>query len=335
VAVAEPQNLSKLQPRWSGPYQVTEVVSDWVFVLKDLVSNAEKAVRASLIQLYSDKDLNVTIWLQEQIQYDEWKFTVESFKEFRKEGGKYQVLTRRSSVRSNGYHVPRRSQASTSLPALLTPSSRTQTKESVSMGVTATECITSISLQSQVVLEFEWVFISKMESHSIVAQPMCSEALITFKKSISNHLSFFYSHQSDQRGETDAQWCCPDWKKELFLVIWTLSSFVSTLSGPIGHVGAQVSFQYQLHDWDKTKRWRTCESDILESCRMAPKSNVLLPERLRTRPNTDHKACFLDLRSSFYEVFSWRRPSLSLQALQESLFLHKGWDLYFPSLSSL
>jgi hypothetical protein len=61
VAVAEPQNLSKLQPRWSGPYQVTEVVSDWVFVLKDLVSNAEKAVRASLIQLYSDKDLNVTI----------------------------------------------------------------------------------------------------------------------------------------------------------------------------------------------------------------------------------------------------------------------------------
>jgi hypothetical protein len=26
VAVAEPQNLSKLQTRWSGPYQITELV---------------------------------------------------------------------------------------------------------------------------------------------------------------------------------------------------------------------------------------------------------------------------------------------------------------------
>ena len=31
--------------------------------------------------------------------------------------------------------------------------------------------------------------------------------------------------------------------KELSLAFWTLSSFVVTLSGSIGHVGAQVSFQ--------------------------------------------------------------------------------------------
>jgi hypothetical protein len=43
VAVAEPQNLSTLQPRWNGPYQITEVVSDWVFVVKHLVSKAESA----------------------------------------------------------------------------------------------------------------------------------------------------------------------------------------------------------------------------------------------------------------------------------------------------
>ena len=53
---------------------------------------------------------------------------------------------------------------------------------------------------------------------------------------------------------------------------------------------------------------------------MAPNSNVLLPEILRTRPNTDRKVCFLDLQSSSYEVFSWRRSSLSLEALQGSLF---------------
>jgi hypothetical protein len=31
VSVTQPQNLSKLQPRWNGPYQITEVVSDWKF----------------------------------------------------------------------------------------------------------------------------------------------------------------------------------------------------------------------------------------------------------------------------------------------------------------
>ena len=93
VAVAEPQNISKLQPRWNGSDQITEVVSYWVLVVKLLVSKAEKTVHASRLQFYSDKDLNVTIRLQEQIQHDEWKCTVESFKDFREEGKEYQVLT--------------------------------------------------------------------------------------------------------------------------------------------------------------------------------------------------------------------------------------------------
>ena len=66
----------------------------------------------------------------------------------------------------------------------------------------------------------------------------------------------------------------------------------------------------QLHDWERTRSWGTCESDSLGSCWIAPKSNVILPESFRTRPNTDHKVCFLDLRSSSYEVFSWRRSLL-------------------------
>ena len=53
VAVAEPRNLSKLEPRWNGPYRITEVVSDWVFVTKHLVSKAEETVHASCIQFYS------------------------------------------------------------------------------------------------------------------------------------------------------------------------------------------------------------------------------------------------------------------------------------------
>jgi len=40
VAVAEPQKLSKLQPRWNGTYQITEFVSNWVFLLKLSVSKS-------------------------------------------------------------------------------------------------------------------------------------------------------------------------------------------------------------------------------------------------------------------------------------------------------
>jgi hypothetical protein len=86
VAVAEPRTLTQLQPGWNGPYQVTEVVSDWVFVLKHLVSKTYKTVHSCRLQFYSDKDLNETLGLQEETQQSEWKFTVESFKDFRKEG---------------------------------------------------------------------------------------------------------------------------------------------------------------------------------------------------------------------------------------------------------
>ena len=70
VAVAEPQNLSKLHPRWSSPYQITEVVSGSVFVIKLLVSKTEKTLHPSRLQFHSDKDLNVTIQLQQQIKHD-------------------------------------------------------------------------------------------------------------------------------------------------------------------------------------------------------------------------------------------------------------------------
>ena len=87
------RNLSKLQPRWNGPYQITEVVSDWVFFVKRWVSKGEKTVHVSLrLQFHSDKDLNVTIRLQERIQREELKFTVDSFKDVPKEEKEYQVL---------------------------------------------------------------------------------------------------------------------------------------------------------------------------------------------------------------------------------------------------
>jgi hypothetical protein len=63
------------------------------FVVKHFVTKSEKTVHASRLQFHSDKDLNVTIRLQGHIQHEEWKLSVECFKEFRKEGKEYQVLT--------------------------------------------------------------------------------------------------------------------------------------------------------------------------------------------------------------------------------------------------
>jgi hypothetical protein len=55
-----------------------------VFVVKHFVTKAEETVHASRLQFHSEKDLNVTIRFQEQIQHDEWKLSVECFKEFRR-----------------------------------------------------------------------------------------------------------------------------------------------------------------------------------------------------------------------------------------------------------
>jgi hypothetical protein len=78
----------------------------------------------------------------------------------------------------------------------------------------------------------------------IVSQPMSSEALNTFKKSLF-HLLFLPCTVTRANDELklmhrDAALIVD---KELPLALWTLSSSVATLSGTIGHVVAQVSFQ--------------------------------------------------------------------------------------------
>jgi hypothetical protein len=70
--------------------------------------------------------------------------------------------------------------------------------------------------------------------------------------------------------------------KELSLALWTLSSFVATLSGAIGHVGAQVSLQ----------------------------DNFMIG----TEPRVDEP------RNETHWDLVERRSSLSLEALQGSLF---------------
>ena len=86
VGASDPENLSKLQPRWTGLYQIVQVISDWVFVVRHLITKAEKNVHSCRLSYHADKHLNVTIRMQEQIQHDEAKFEVESLIDLRQEG---------------------------------------------------------------------------------------------------------------------------------------------------------------------------------------------------------------------------------------------------------
>jgi len=88
------------------------------------------------------------------------------------------------------------------------------------------------------------VLMKSLKLSEIVSQPMSSEALNTFKKSLF-HLLFLPCTVTRANDELklmhrDAALIVD---KELPLALWTLSSSVATLSGTIGHVVAQVSFQ--------------------------------------------------------------------------------------------
>jgi len=118
--------------------------------------------------------------------------------------------------------------------------------------------------------------------------------------------------------------------EELAPAFWTLSSFVAAPFGTL-----MLKSPYSTTSWsEQNYTWRTCETDTLGCCTMAPKSNVLPSESLRTRPKPDLNACFLDLRVSSYEVLHGKGHR-SVLKLSRDIFTSKGQDLSFPSSSTL
>jgi hypothetical protein len=54
------QSQSKLRAKWNGPAMVTRVSSDWIFEIKNLVTQELKEVHASRLKFYMDSELNIT-----------------------------------------------------------------------------------------------------------------------------------------------------------------------------------------------------------------------------------------------------------------------------------
>ncbi|OWY95775.1 hypothetical protein PHMEG_00034139 [Phytophthora megakarya] len=51
---------SKLRVKWCGPAQVVDTVSNWIFVIQNLVTGQKKEVHASRLKFYADDTLNVS-----------------------------------------------------------------------------------------------------------------------------------------------------------------------------------------------------------------------------------------------------------------------------------
>ncbi|KAE8888738.1 hypothetical protein PF005_g5317 [Phytophthora fragariae] len=51
---------SKLRVKWCGPAQVVDTVSNWIFVIQNLVTGQRREAHASRLKFYADNSLNVT-----------------------------------------------------------------------------------------------------------------------------------------------------------------------------------------------------------------------------------------------------------------------------------
>ncbi len=66
----------KSMPRWTGPYRIVDMESDWDFIIEHLVSNEKFHAHSSRLKFYCDKDLDVTLDLKLQITHDEMRYKV-------------------------------------------------------------------------------------------------------------------------------------------------------------------------------------------------------------------------------------------------------------------
>ena len=67
----------KSKPRWTGPYRIVNVESDWDFEIEHLVTNEKFHAHSSRLKFYCDKDLNITADLKFQITHDEMRYKIE------------------------------------------------------------------------------------------------------------------------------------------------------------------------------------------------------------------------------------------------------------------
>ena len=84
---------NKLASTWTGPYVLKKFISEWVVNVQHLVTSDVKTVHTTRIRPYSDKLLNVTVAMKDQLMHDQWSLhTVEEIRDSRESRGKREFL---------------------------------------------------------------------------------------------------------------------------------------------------------------------------------------------------------------------------------------------------
>jgi Chromo (CHRromatin Organisation MOdifier) domain len=78
VAEHRKSGVSELQVKRKGPRRVASVESDYVLVVENLLTKELKAVHATRLRFYKDKELNVTAELVESAERNDHQLYVES-----------------------------------------------------------------------------------------------------------------------------------------------------------------------------------------------------------------------------------------------------------------
>jgi len=84
----------KLKARWMGPRRITEVLNNWVYEVEDLVTKRKEKVHAERLKFYSERDLEVTEELRNQIAHNDENFEIEEILDikYEKEYGRYMIF---------------------------------------------------------------------------------------------------------------------------------------------------------------------------------------------------------------------------------------------------
>ena len=73
----------KLQMRWLGPRRVVDTVSEFVYVVEDILTQKRTCVHVSRLKRYADGDLNITVDVRDQVAYDEQGLCVEAIQRWK------------------------------------------------------------------------------------------------------------------------------------------------------------------------------------------------------------------------------------------------------------
>ena len=84
VLVQCPIPRNKLKLKWLGPYKVVDTVSEWIYILEDIVTLKRSTVHVQRIRFYHDASFEVTEDVRNQAQYDGiLEFTLEELVDWR------------------------------------------------------------------------------------------------------------------------------------------------------------------------------------------------------------------------------------------------------------